>query len=133
MMSIRRVGMSSTTADMIKVVVHDMSRCLIVPIQEELSVDDAKRVQEVILEKLGSNHVMGVVIDFSGVDIVDSSLWDVFIKSSNMVKVMGSRAALTGLSPGIIASMIDSNLETSDLSTKRSMEEALDYFRTYEN
>ncbi|WP_171360880.1 STAS domain-containing protein [Vibrio pectenicida] len=125
--------MSSTTADMIKVVVHDMSRCLIVPIQEELSVDDAKRVQEVILEKLGSNHVMGVVIDFSGVDIVDSSLWDVFIKSSNMVKVMGSRAALTGLSPGIIASMIDSNLETSDLSTKRSMEEALDYFRTYEN
>ncbi|MFY2507640.1 STAS domain-containing protein [Vibrio pectenicida] len=125
--------MSSTTADMIKVVVHDMSRCLIVPIQEELSVDDAKRVQEVILDKLGSNHVMGVVIDFSGVDIVDSSLWDVFIKSSNMVKVMGSRAALTGLSPGIIASMIDSNLETSDLSTKRSMEEALDYFRTYEN
>lgn len=124
--------MSSTSADMIKVVTHDMSRCLIVPIQEELSVDDAKRVQEVILDTLGSRHVIGVVIDFSGVDIVDSSLWDVFIKSANMIQVMGSHAAVTGLSPGIIASMIDSNLDTSSLKTKRNMEEALDYLCTYQ-
>ncbi|WP_341661796.1 STAS domain-containing protein [Vibrio sp.] len=125
--------MSNTQSDMIKVVVHDMSRCLIVPIQEELSVDDAKRVQEVILDALGSRHVTGVVIDFSGVDIVDSSLWDVFIKSANMINVMGSQAAITGLSPGIIASMIDSNLDTSCLKTKRNMEEALDYLRTYQS
>ena len=125
--------MSNIQSDMIKVVVHDMSRCLIVPIQEELSVDDAKRVQEVILDALGSRHVTGVVIDFSGVDIVDSSLWDVFIKSANMINVMGSQAAITGLSPGIIASMIDSNLDTSCLKTKRNMEEALDYLRTYQS
>ena len=123
--------MSNTPADMIKVVVHDMSRCLIVPIQEELSVDDAKRVQEVLLDKLGARHVKGVVIDFSGVDIVDSSLWDVFIKLVNMVKVMGSRTAITGLSPGIIASMIDSNMDIEGLTTKRNMEEALEYLRSY--
>ena len=123
--------MSNTPADMIKVVVHDMSRCLIVPIQEELSVDDAKRVQEVLLDKLGARHVKGVVIDFSGVDIVDSSLWDVFIKLVNMVKVMGSRTAITGLSPGIIASMIDSNMDIGGLTTKRNMEEALEYLRSY--
>ncbi|WP_162813975.1 STAS domain-containing protein [Vibrio tetraodonis] len=124
--------MSNTPADMIKVVVHDMSRCLIVPIQEELSVDDAKRVQEVLLDKLGARHVKGVVIDFSGVDIVDSSLWDVFIKLVNMVKVMGSRTAITGLSPGIIASMIDSNMDIEGLTTKRNMEEALEYLRSYQ-
>lgn len=123
--------MSDTPADMIKVVVHDMSRCLIVPIQEELSVDDAKRVQEVLLDKLGARHVKGVVIDFSGVDIVDSSLWNVFIKLVNMVKVMGSRAAITGLSPGIIASMIDSNMDIGGLTTKRNMEEALEYLRSH--
>ncbi|CAM3772209.1 STAS domain-containing protein [Vibrio aquimaris] len=123
--------MSNTPADMIKVVVHDMSRCLIVPIQEELSVDDAKRVQEVLLDKLGARHVKGVVIDFSGVDIVDSSLWNVFIKLVNMVKVMGSRAAITGLSPGIIASMIDSNMDIGGLTTKRNMEEALEYLRSH--
>ncbi|MYM59229.1 STAS domain-containing protein [Vibrio sp. OCN044] len=123
--------MSNTPSDMIKVVVHDMSRCLIVPIQEELSVDDAKRVQEVLLDKLGARHVKGVVIDFSGVDIVDSSLWDVFIKLVNMVKVMGSRTAITGLSPGIIASMIDSNMDIGGLTTKRNMEEALEYLRSY--
>ena len=121
----------STPADMIKVVVHDMSRCLIVPIQEELFADDAKRVQEVLLDKLGARHVKGVVIDFSGVDIVDSSLWDVFIKLVNMVKVMGSRTAITGLSPGIIASMIDSNMDIEGLTTKRNMEEALEYLRSY--
>ena len=123
--------MSDTPADMIKVVVHDMSRCLIVPIQEELSVDDAKLVQEVLLDKLGARHVKGVVIDFSGVDIVDSSLWNVFIKLVNMVKVMGSRTAITGLSPGIIASMIDSNMDIGGLTTKRNMEEALEYLRSH--
>ncbi|MCG7488434.1 STAS domain-containing protein [Vibrio sp. Of14-4] len=123
--------MSNTPADMIKVVVHDMSRCLIVPIQEELSIDDAKRVQEVLLDKLGARHVKGVVIDFSGVDIVDSSLWNVFIKLVNMVKVMGSRAAITGLSPGVIASMIDSNMDIGGLTTKRNMEEALEYLRSH--
>ncbi|WP_185759731.1 STAS domain-containing protein [Vibrio pectenicida] len=124
--------MSSTAENMIKVVTHNMSRCLIVPIQDELSIEDAKRVQEVILDTLGSRHVAGVIIDFSGVDIVDSSLWDVFTKSANMIQVMGSHTAVTGLSPGIIASMIDSNMDTSNLKTKRNMEEALDYLLNYQ-
>ena len=85
-----------------------------------------------LLDKLGARHVKGVVIDFSGVDIVDSSLWDVFIKLVNMVKVMGSRTAITGLSPGIIASMIDSNMDIEGLTTKRNMEEALEYLRSYQ-
>ncbi|MBU2896669.1 STAS domain-containing protein [Vibrio hepatarius] len=123
--------MSSTAENMIKVVTHNMSRCLIVPIQDELSIEDAKRVQEVILDTLGSRHVAGVIIDFSGVDIVDSSLWDVFIKSANMIQVMGSHVAVTGLSPGIIASMIDSNMDTTNLKTKRNMEGALDYLLNY--
>lgn len=124
--------MSSTAENMIKVVTHNMSRCLIVPIQDELSIEDANRVQEVILDTLGSRHVAGVIIDFSGVDIVDSSLWDVFTKSANMIQVMGSHTAVTGLSPGIIASMIDSNMDTSNLKTKRNMEEALDYLLNYQ-
>ncbi|RSD32452.1 STAS domain-containing protein [Vibrio pectenicida] len=131
-MNIRNHGMSSTAENMIKVVTHNMSRCLIVPIQDELSIEDAKRVQEVILDTLGSRHVAGVIIDFSGVDIVDSSLWDVFTKSANMIQVMGSHTAVTGLSPGIIASMIDSNMDTSNLKTKRNMEEALDYLLNYQ-
>jgi rsbT antagonist protein RsbS len=86
---------------------HETQRCLVVPIQEELSQTAAVSIQQQILERVHASPLIGVVIDLAGVQIIDSALWTTFINTSRMIKVMGVPSVLTGLNPGAVASIID--------------------------
>jgi len=119
--------MNDSNQASINVVTHELNGCLIVPIQDELTIEDANKIQEAVLSRLHKQLSCGVIIDFSGVDIIDSALWDTFVKAVHMIKVMGSQAAITGLSPGIVAAIIDLNLDIGELNTRRSVEDAMDF------
>ena len=69
--------------------------------------------------------VKGFVIDLSGINVIDSQLWDIFSKTSQMIKIMGFPSLITGLSPGVVASIIDHDLNINEVSTALNLEEAL--------
>ena len=123
--------MLNYSIESVKVVLHEHNGCLVVPIQEELSIDAARKIQEKVLARLQSKLVHGVIIDLSGVEIIDSALWEVFVKTARMVKMMGSRAVISGLNPGIVAAIIDLNLDTSEVRTDRDVESAMQYLQTH--
>ena len=56
------------------ITMHETQRCLVVPIQEELSQTAAVSIQQQILERVHASPLIGVVIDFAGVKIIDLSL-----------------------------------------------------------
>ena len=113
------------SVESIKITMHETQGCLVVPIQEELSKEAAQRIQRKILEQVHAKSIKGVIIDLSGVKIIDGILWDVFSKTAKMVKMLGSPSVITGLSPGVVASIIDLNLDFSDLTTAMNLEEGL--------
>ena len=109
-----------------RITMYETQGCLVVPIQEELTKEAAQRVQRSLLEQIHGRGVTGVVIDLSGVNIIDSILWDVFSKTCQMVNIIGFPSVITGLSPGAVASIIDLNLYTDDVTTALNLEEALE-------
>jgi rsbT antagonist protein RsbS len=104
---------------------HETQRCLVVPIQEELSQTAAVIIQQQILERVHARPLIGVVIDLAGVQIIDSALWTTFINTSRMIKVMGVPSVLTGLNPGAVASIIDLQLDCDEIETAMQLEDAL--------
>ena len=109
-----------------KITMHETQGCLVVLIQEELSKEAAQRIQKNLLEQVHSKNIKGVVIDLSGVKIIDGTLWEVFSKTARMIKILGFPSVITGLSPGVVASIIDLNLDLSDLTTSVNLEDGLE-------
>jgi rsbT antagonist protein RsbS len=109
-----------------KITMHETQGCLVVLIQEELSKEAAQRIQKKLLEQVHAKNIKGVVIDLSGVKIIDGSLWEVFSKTARMIKILGFPSVITGLSPGVVASIIDLNLDFSDLTTSVNLEDGLE-------
>ena len=109
-----------------KITMHETQGCLVVLIQEELSKEAAQRIQKNLLEQVHAKNIKGVVIDLSGVKIIDGTLWEVFSKTARMIKILGFPAVITGLSPGVVASIIDLNLDFSDLTTSVNLEDGLE-------
>ena len=114
------------SVESIKVTIHETQGCLVVPIQEELSKEAALQIQRSLLEQVHAKSVKGVIIDLSGVKIIDGILWEIFSKTTQMVKMLGSPSVITGLSPGVVASIIDLNLDINDLTTAMNLEDALE-------
>jgi rsbT antagonist protein RsbS len=111
--------------DVLKTIIHETQSCLVLSIQEELSKQAALRIQTDLLERIHGHRLKGVVIDLSGVKVIDSILWDVFSKTSQMVKMLGAPCYLTGLNPGVVASIIDLNIDIREVNTARTLEDAL--------
>jgi rsbT antagonist protein RsbS len=109
-----------------KITMHETQGCLVVLIQEELSKEAAQRIQKNLLEQVHAKNIKGVVIDLSGVKIIDGTLWEVFSKTARMIKILGFPSVITGLSPGVVASIIDLNLDFSDLTTSVNLEDGLE-------
>lgn len=107
--------------------------CLVFPVQTELSKETAMDIQAKLLEQVHSKNYLGVVIDLSGIEIIDSVLWKILSNTSVMINVLGFKTVMTGLSPGVVASIIDVNLELSKITTAMTIQDALDILVSLNN
>jgi rsbT antagonist protein RsbS len=115
----------SDSNEVSKVAMYETQGCWVILVQQELTRESAQEFQRNVLDKIHLKSVKGVVIDLSGINVIDSQLWSVFSKTAQMIKIMGVPSVVTGLSPGAVASIIDHDLNINEVSTALNLEEAL--------
>tara|TARA_B110000483_G_scaffold226476_1_gene287163 strand:+ start:179 stop:637 length:459 start_codon:yes stop_codon:yes gene_type:complete len=108
-----------------KIAVYETQGCSVILVQHELTRESAQEFQTNVLDQIHLKSVKGVVIDLSGINVIDSQLWGIFSKTSQMIKIMGFPSVITGLSPGVVASIIDHDLNINEVLTALNLEEAL--------
>ncbi len=106
-----------------KVAMYVTRGCLVVPIQVELHDELMLQIQEDILERVNKTGIKGVIIDVSGVAIIDSFLARVLSDTAKMASLLGAKMVITGLAPGVVASLIDLDFELKDVPTAISLEQ----------
>ena len=97
--------------------------CLIVPIQTELRDEVVSQLQSDILEKVREARLKGVLIDLAGVSILDSYQAKKIFATGKMARLMGAITVFTGLSAGIVISLVDLGFEPEEVHTAISLEE----------
>ena len=105
-----------------RVAMHISRGYLIVPIQIELYDEIILQIQKDILERVKETGVKGVIIDVSGVEIIDSFLAQAICDTVRMASMLGATTVLTGLKPEVAASIVDLDIDFKDIQTAVNLE-----------
>lgn len=105
-----------------RVAMHISRGCLIVPIQIELYDEIILRIQKDILERVKETGVKGVIIDVSGVEIIDSFFAQAICDTARMTYMLGATTVLAGLKPEVAASLVDLDIDFRDIRTAMDIE-----------
>jgi len=106
-----------------KVSMYINQGCLVVPIQADLYTESVLQIQKDILKAVDDKRIKGVIIDVSAVAIIDSIIAQKIFDSAKMTSLLGAKTIITGLQPGVVASLIDLDFEPGDVPTAISLEE----------
>lgn len=79
---------------------------LLTTVHVDLRDDVAEAFQEDILEELEKRRAGGLVIDISGLDVVDTYVARVLSETGRMAKLMGTETVLVGMRPYVAATLI---------------------------
>lgn len=99
---------------------------LLVPLQGELSDSEAATLTQEVLQTIRSSEARGLVIDISGVWMMDSHLCAVLSRLAKSARLMGVKAVLSGMSPSIAMTLQTMGISLVDVETTGSLEEALE-------
>ncbi len=89
--------------------IHISEGCLVVPIQGDIDDQRMRKIQSQILKGVEDSKVKGVVIDVSGVRIIEPYHAGIIDKTAKMISLLGAKTVLTGIRPGVAIALTDSN------------------------
>ncbi|MGW4567308.1 STAS domain-containing protein [Streptomyces sp. NPDC004561] len=99
---------------------------LLVSLQGELHDGMAERLQQDITSRIATTRVTGVVIDISGVDIVDSFLGRVLAEIASTARLLAARTVLAGMRPAVAITLVELGLTLPGLVTALDVDRAVE-------
>lgn len=98
---------------------------MLISIQREIDDQSAIQFQEDLLNKIHENESVGVVIDLTSVEIIDSFIAKVLGDVVAMSDLMGAKVVLTGIQPAVAMTLIDLGINLSKVPTALGLEQGL--------
>jgi rsbT antagonist protein RsbS len=98
---------------------------IVVPIQGEITDELAGQLSSEILKAIHQSGAHGLVLDLTGVWIMDSHLCSVLSNLAAAARLMGTPTIISGLSPEIAMTLQTMGVELEAVRTALSLEQAL--------
>ena len=89
---------------------------------------DSRRAQDImtaVLSKIGETHARSLILDISGVAVMDTAVSNHLIKISKASKLMGSTCIISGVSPAIAQTIIELGINVGEVRTTATLRDAL--------
>jgi rsbT antagonist protein RsbS len=98
---------------------------LVVVLQGDISDEVAARLTDDVLEEIRRSGAAGLVLDVSGILVVDSHLVHVLSSLAQAALIMGTPAVVCGMSPEVAMTLQMMGAEPKFMQTALSLEDAL--------
>ncbi|MBQ1084054.1 MULTISPECIES: STAS domain-containing protein [unclassified Nocardiopsis] len=108
--------------------VLDLGGILLVSIQGELPDHAAVDLRTDVTLAVSSTGARGVIIDISGLDMVDSFLARVLAELAASARLLAAQAVLVGMRPSVAITLVELGLTLPGLDTARTLSEAASRF-----
>ncbi|MGY6019714.1 STAS domain-containing protein [Streptomyces spinosirectus] len=102
---------------------------LLVSLQGELHDGTAEQLQQDISRRVAGSAATGVVIDVSGVEIVDSFLGRIIAEIAAGARLLAARTVLCGMRPAVAITLVELGLTLPGLVTTLDVDRAFDVLR----
>lgn len=115
--SMQRVALQELSAPLIPV----MKNITIMPLIGTIDTERAKLIMENLLEGVIKHNAEVVLIDITGVPVVDTMVAHHIIQASEAVRLIGSTCILVGIRPEIAQTIVNLGIDLSKFPTKSSL------------
>ena len=93
-----------------------------------IGVVDSRRSAEImerLLSEITARQSRFVILDITGVEIVDTKTADHFIKVIRAAELLGTRCILTGIRPAVAQTLVEIGVDLSSIITLRTLQDGL--------
>lgn len=110
------------------VVIQIQSNCVLASVQMDLDSQFLNELKSNLLDFCYGKSIKGVIIDLSGVRIIDAEDFEGIKKIIYSVKLLGFPCILSGLGAPIVSSLATSGVEFKGIKAFNSLDQALSSF-----
>lgn len=115
--------------DFFKIPIIRLYGNLIVTIQVELSDAVMRQLKEDLTREVERTDAHSLIIDLTGVELMDSYISRAVRDLSIIAKLMGVRAAVCGMRPMVAMTLVEMEMELEGIVTALSLEKAIEKMR----
>jgi rsbT antagonist protein RsbS len=90
-----------------RIAIPRLGRILLVAIQQDLSDNEALEFQSNLLSTIAEIEALGVVIDISALDVVDSFMARVINDTASMARLLGAEVIVCGIQPFVALTLVE--------------------------
>lgn len=98
---------------------------LTLPIVGLVDTRRAAEMTEQLLNRIAERQTRCVIIDITGVEVVDTATAAHLIKMTNAARLLGAHCVMTGISPVVAQTLVQIGVELGQLRTLRSLKDGL--------
>ena len=98
--------------------------CVLASIQIDLTPELLQQLRQDLLGKLYANKADGVIIDVSGLEIIDFTDFTELRNIIDMVAIMGAKTVISGLKPGVISALVDLDADIDGINAALNLDDA---------
>ncbi len=91
---------------------------LALPVVGTLDSQRTQRIMESLLQTIVDSQSKVVIIDITGVPVVDTLVATHLLKTANAVRLLGASAIITGISPTIAQTLVTLGIDLAELTTR---------------
>lgn len=99
---------------------------MIVPIQGAISDETITQLSEDVARQIDTGDVRGLIIDVSGVSLMDSYITRNIRDLTLTARLMGVTTIVSGLQPAVAITLIEMGLDIQGLQTTLNLERAIE-------
>jgi rsbT co-antagonist protein RsbR len=100
---------------------------LAVPLVGELDDLRAAAITEVLLARVAGGRCQFVILDLTGVELVDARTADMLVRIVQSVRLLGAKTIVTGIRPRVAQALVAAGAELGGIVTRANLREGLRY------
>lgn len=101
---------------------------LCLPIVGVMDSGRSADMTDALLRAVVATRARCTIIDITGIEVMDTSTADHFIRMAKAVQLLGADCVLTGINPQIAQTIVHMGMDMEGVVTHRSLRDALQYF-----
>ena len=104
--------------------------CVVASIQVDISDAVLAGFREQLLELLRSSGAAGVILDMSGVEVLDLDEFEALQQTMDMAQLMGAKTVFSGFRPGVVSALLELDADTRGMYAALNLDAAFDMLET---
>lgn len=103
---------------------------VVMPLIGTVDSGRAQQVLATLLDGVTKHHASFIILDITGVQVVDTQVADVLLRAAQAVKLLGAQVVLTGIRPEVAETIVHLGIDVRGLVTRSNLQAGIEYALT---